>query len=164
MKFKAALLGLFLIPGGAVTAQEPSEWEWTLAPYLWATNAGLDLSVNDQEVVGAEADFSDLVDKVDTVLLGYLEARKGRWGAFIDTVFFDLSDNKSVPVGAGGPIPGDLYADARITLPGPGMTEVPIQMGPAETDLMLDGRTRMNQPGTAAVTLSGPMLGLMFKF
>ena len=179
LKFSTAVLGVLLMTSGTAVAQESDQWEWTLAPYLWATDAGLDLSVSDQEAFGGNADFKDLLDKVDTAFMGRFEGRKGRWGVYLDTIYLDLSDNRSIPVGAGGPVLGDLNVaagmklklydaggiyrvsapgaavrfdvlaglryvdqdvDALITLPGPGMTELSIQTGPTETDVMLGGR------------------------
>lgn len=179
VKLTIGVFALFLAVAGTAVAQESDPWEWTLAPYLWATDAGLDLSVSGQEAFGGDADFIDLLDKLDMAFMGHFEGRKGRWGMYLDTVYFDLSDSQSIPVGAGGPVLGDLAVaagmklklydaggiyrvsapgaavrfdvlagvryvdlnvDALITLPGPAMTTLSIQTGPAETDVMLGGR------------------------
>lgn len=77
MKIKVyALIALFMISGVA-EAQEPAEREWTVAPYLWASSVGLDLSVAGETSIGGDAAFSDLLDKVDTAFMGRLESRKG---------------------------------------------------------------------------------------
>jgi hypothetical protein len=90
--------------------------EWTIAPYLWASGVSLDLTVNDDMTIGGDAAFKDLVDKLDTAFMGHLEGRKGRWGMYLDTIYLDLSDRTLVSVGPGGPILGDLEADASMKM------------------------------------------------
>jgi hypothetical protein len=103
----------------ALTVASPAHaenWEWTIAPYLWASDVGLDLSINDNVDIGGDAAFKDLLDKVDTVFMGHFEGRNNRWGMYLDTIYLDLSDSKSVSVGPGGPILGDLTADAGMKM------------------------------------------------
>lgn len=179
VKRRAYLLALVAAAAGVAEAQEKEPWEWTIAPYLWASDVSLDLTVRDDTTIGGNAAFRDLLDKVDSVFMGHFEGRKGRWGLYLDTIYLDLSDSKSVSVGPGGPILGDLTADAgmkmklydagglyrlgetggnlefdllvgvryidvdvdaSLTLPGPGMGRIDISTGPSETDLMLGAR------------------------
>ena len=260
MTFKATVLTLLILPAGLAEAQEAT-WDWTVAPYLWASSVGLDLAVADDTTIGGDAAFKDLLDKVDTAFMGHLEARKGAWGMYLDTIYLDLSESKSVAIGPGGPILGDLGADARmkmkiydaggayrlskpddgvqvdvlgglryiavdvdalLTLPGPVLDPVDIRTGPSETDLMvgvraigrfaqrwhwalrgdlsfggsegtynglaslgytfgesdlftmtlgyrymsieMDGTTQRNNRSSADISLSGPVLGFIFKF
>lgn len=116
MKSKAIILSVLISVAGTAEAQDSGQWEWTLAPYLWASDVGLDLTINDDTTIGGQAAFSDLLDKVDMVFMGRLEARKGRWGMYLDTIYMDLSDSKTVAVGPGGPILGDLRADAAMKM------------------------------------------------
>jgi hypothetical protein len=116
MKAKAILLAALVGLVGTAEAQDSAQWEWTLAPYLWASDVGLDLTINDDTTIGGDAEFADLLDKVDSVFMGHLEARKGRWGMYLDTIYLDLSENKSVAVGPGGPILGDLAADVGMKM------------------------------------------------
>jgi hypothetical protein len=179
MKIKAIYLAFLLLPASLAEAQEPEKWNWTVAPYLWASSVGLDLTIADDTAIGGDAAFSDLLDKVDTVFMGHLEARKGSWGMYLDTIYLDLSESKSAAVGPGGPILGDLNATARMKMkvydagatyrlskpdadvhldllgglryiavdvdallssPGPILDPVDIRTGPSETDLMLGVR------------------------
>ena len=56
-----AVLSLVLwLPAG-----EAAAWEWTVVPYLWASDVGLDLNVAGNDVIGANVEFKDLVDKLD---------------------------------------------------------------------------------------------------
>ena len=116
MKLKTTALALLLSATGIAEAQDADAWEWTIAPYLWASDVGLDLTVNDDTNLGGEAAFRDIMDKVDSVFMGHFEARKGRWGMYLDTIYLDLGESKSVPVGPGGPILDDLQADAAMKM------------------------------------------------
>ena len=73
---RTLLFIVILVLAGTAMAQESDQWEWTVAPYIWAIDVGLDLSVSDQEVIGGDADFKDLVDKLDTVFLGISRGAK----------------------------------------------------------------------------------------
>jgi hypothetical protein len=179
MRHKAYVAAFVLATASVAEAQENEQWDWTIAPYLWASDVGLDLTVNDDATIGGDAAFRDLLDKVDNVFMGHFEGRKGHWGMYLDTIYLDLGESKVVSVGPGGPILGDLAADAgmkmklfdagglyrlsepgadvqfdllagvryidadvdlSLTLPGPGMRPLEITTGPSETDLMLGAR------------------------
>ena len=116
MKYRTTLLALALSTSGLAEAQESSGWDWTVAPYLWAADVGLDLAIGDDVNLGGEAAFRDVLDKVDTVFMGHFEGRKGRWGLYLDTIYLDLGESKTLAVGPGGPILGDLEADASMKM------------------------------------------------
>ena len=116
MKQKTIVLATLLSMAGVAEARDSDAWEWTVAPYLWASDVGLDLTINDDTNLGGEAAFRDILDKVDTVFMGHFEGRKGRWGMYLDTIYLDLGESKTVAVGPGGPILGDLEADAAMKM------------------------------------------------
>jgi hypothetical protein len=95
---------------------QADDWEWTIAPYLWASGVELDLTINDNVEIGGDATFKNILDKVDTVLMGHFEGRKGRWGMYLDTIYLDLSDSARVSVGPGGPILRELAADTGMKM------------------------------------------------
>jgi hypothetical protein len=115
MRLTAFLVAALFGASGTVCAQD-SGWDWTIAPYLWAADVNLDMTINDDTSIGGGADFADILDKLDSSFMGHLEARKGHWGLFFDTIYMDLSDSNQVSVGPGGPILGDLTADTGMTL------------------------------------------------
>ncbi len=104
------VLGLAL-GSSAVRAQE---LEWTVAPYLWAADVGLDLRLNGDPALGVDVPFSDLVDKLDSAIMLHAEGRGENFGAYVDFITLDLSDSSVTPIGPGGPILGDLAVDARL--------------------------------------------------
>jgi hypothetical protein len=85
-----------------------NEWEFIFAPYVWG--ASLD---GDATVRGLESDvdigFDDLLEDLELAWQMHLEARKGKWGAFVDTIYMALSDE--VDVG-----PFDVDADVEFAL------------------------------------------------
>ena len=58
-------------------AGNASAAEWTIAPYVWATDVKFSAKVNDAGI-GGEVDFADLLDKLDTGFMGHFEGRNER--------------------------------------------------------------------------------------
>lgn len=90
--------------------------DWTIAPYFWASDVGLDVVVNNDPVIGTDVPLSDLIDKLDGVFMGHFEGRGERFGVFVDTIYLSLADSNVIPIGPGGPIVGDLMIDMNLTL------------------------------------------------
>lgn len=90
--------------------------DWTIAPYFWGSGVVLDVTVNDDPVIGADVPLSDLIDKLDGVFMGHFEGRGERFGVFVDTIYLSLADSNVIPIGPGGPIIGDLTTDMSLTL------------------------------------------------
>jgi hypothetical protein len=66
------------------------DWNWSVTPYVWAAGITADVAINDQEVLGGEVDFSDLLDDTDGAFMLHVEARRDRIGVFGDLVYTDL--------------------------------------------------------------------------
>lgn len=111
-----ATLALALVFAGATGSANADGLTWTVAPYLWASDVGLDLAVNDEDLLGGTAEFSDLVDKLDTALMAHIEASGERFGGYLDLIYIDLSDDRTINLGpgAGDPNLGDLAVDANL--------------------------------------------------
>jgi len=90
--------------------------DWTIAPYFWGSSVGLDVTINDDPVIGTDVPLSDLLDKQDGVFMGHFEGRGERFGLFVDTIYLSLADSNVIPIGPGGPILGDLTTDMKMTL------------------------------------------------
>jgi hypothetical protein len=87
--------------------------EWTIAPYLWGPDVGLDAGLGDG---GTEIPLSDLIDKLEMAFMGHVEVRNDKWGGFFDMIYLDLADSTTLDLGPGGPILGELAIDADLTL------------------------------------------------
>lgn len=124
------------VPGSA----DAAELEWTIAPYIWGTDVGMDLVVNDEPGLGVEVPFSDVVDKLEMAFMGHAEVRGERFGGFFDMFYADLGDTQTIPLGE--PINDDVVVDAglkmqiyelgglyRMGRPDPGKVEVDFLLG-----------------------------------
>ncbi len=72
------------------TVHVGDDWEFVVAPYLWMAGMIGDVTVKgtDSEV---DAGFSDILDSLDAAFLGYIEARKGKWGFYTDASYLKLA-------------------------------------------------------------------------
>ena len=84
-----------LLSVGMVEAQTVERWEWSITPYLWATDISEDLILDGTIVGGGDTEFNDLVDKLDTSLQLHFEGIKNRWGMFADLNYVELSDTET---------------------------------------------------------------------
>ncbi len=103
---RSAILGLgvlalvLALPGTA----SASDWKWSLTPYFWASQIGLDVSVNDKDFIDQKVSVSDLVDKLDFAFQVDLQGMRGRHGFLLDVSYFNLGGDErhrtlSGPVG-----------------------------------------------------------------
>lgn len=109
------LLGCaFATPRAEAQDGRGDAWQFEATPYVWG--AGLDGTLKivgrPQSGVEVQQDFSDLWRVLDFAAMGAFEARKGKWGALFDGVYFKVSDEGSV-TGPRGFV--SLSADATVT-------------------------------------------------
>jgi len=86
-----------LLPQVAM-ADDEAKLNWSVTPYLWASQTRLSLELNDQKLGGDTISFNDLLDQLDTAFMVNMEAGKGRWSAFADLTYLRTSDNQQRPV------------------------------------------------------------------
>ncbi len=108
-----ALAGLLAGLGPLGAAQAADEWEVAVTPYLWATGMKGDTQAGRLPKTSVDMKFSDIMDTLDFGLMGQLEARKNRWGVFVDAIYMKLSDSAEASPAVLGGSP-DLHAKARI--------------------------------------------------
>jgi hypothetical protein len=97
----AALATLLLAGSGEALA---GDWSWSVTPYLWATDVGVDVAIDDVDVVSQEIPIEELVKDVETIAQVRVEARHGAFGLFADLFDVTLSDDAAtiaLPNGAG---------------------------------------------------------------
>jgi hypothetical protein len=99
--FTAALAACAL---AGATAASASDWKWTVTPYAWATDVGVDGQVHDRQVVDETIPVQSLLEDLDTIAQVRLEAQKGAHGLYLDLFDVNLSDDATtiaLPGGAG---------------------------------------------------------------
>ena len=99
---RQATLGSLLCVASLVSPQVEAadgEWEWIVAPYIWAVSVGTDLQRDVPPVGGASNDnnFDDIVDKIDGAFLIHAEGQTENWGMFTDFIFLGLADENDRP-------------------------------------------------------------------
>jgi hypothetical protein len=146
------------------TAQPPaaasSDWEWTIAPYVWAAGVSLDVEANGNLVLGGDATFPDILDKLDIAGMLHFEARQGPAGLLVDGLYLSLSDESSSSGNA--PIPNGTMADTNLKMgiyelggfyrPGGGKTGFDFLFGARDVDVSQN--TDVTFPGPLGVTTS----------
>jgi len=76
----------------------PSEWEFEIAPYLWATSLKTDVSLGPISVT-SDACFTDLLKDLDFAAMMRFEGRKDRWGFYLEGMYVNLNDDGRAKVG-----------------------------------------------------------------
>ena len=165
-KFTVASIVLLTILAVSPRQSNAADLDWTIAPYLWLSDVGLDVFVNSDPTIGTDVPFSDLVDKLDGAFMGHVEVSGEKFGAYFDSIFINLSDNSVVSVGPGGPILGDLTIDMDLSMtvlelagfyrmgsPEPGSGAFDILLGGRQVDL--EQNLNIVLPGPGATPLDG---------
>lgn len=91
-----------LLCGAAEAAA--SDWQWSITPYVWATDVGVDVTLDDRKVLDKEIEFKDLLEDLDTATQVHIEAQRGAHGVMFDLFDVQLSEDDSriaLPVAGG---------------------------------------------------------------
>jgi hypothetical protein len=82
----------------AVAAGSDSDWRWTVAPYLWASD--IDITIKDQGTLvgGSSADFENLVGQTEigVQLIAEGGPKGGNWSVFTDVTYFEIADDDTI--------------------------------------------------------------------
>jgi hypothetical protein len=100
----------------ALSASASAEdWKWSVTPYIWATDVGVDARVHDQDLVNVTIPFEDLVEDIKFVAQVRAEAMHGEHGLSLDLFTVSMSDDSGrmpLPNGSGA----ELALDTRIDM------------------------------------------------
>jgi hypothetical protein len=64
----------------------PEEWQFTVAPYLWALQLDGDVTI-DGHKAKVDMGFDDILNDLNVAFMIDIEARKDRWGFFINPLY-----------------------------------------------------------------------------
>ena len=75
------------------------DWQWMVAPYGWFPTIGTDLQRTEPPAGGisTDAEFDDVIDKLDGAFLIHAEGQNEHWGMFTDFMFLGLADEDDRP-------------------------------------------------------------------
>jgi len=91
------LLALLVSPVGGF-AGNSDEWVVTGTSYLWMTGMeGKVATVPPAPPAELDVSFSDVMSNLDIALMGFLEARKGRFGVFGEVFYVGISTDARTP-------------------------------------------------------------------
>lgn len=74
-------------------AQGSDSINWSITPYLWASDTKADLLVRGVAIGGEKIAFDDLMDVIDTAGMVHVEGGKGNWSLFADVTYLSMSDS-----------------------------------------------------------------------
>ncbi len=97
-----------LVAPQAAAQSSSSEWQFAVAPYLWAAGMDGSMAIANQEV-DVDVPFSDILDNLDFALMGHFDMRNERWVLSSDLVFVDLEHSEDL-------IEGTVKAGLELTL------------------------------------------------
>ena len=83
-----------------------NKWEFQFVPYLWFASLKGQVGVGDR-VADVDADFGDIIDKLNFGFMAAFEARKGRLGLFSDLLYLKVSAENATP--------GALFSSVKLT-------------------------------------------------
>ncbi len=83
---------------GGNTAGADDGWHFRLAVPIWIPGMSGDMTVRGHELSGGSGE-GDLASTLDFAATFHFEMEKGRWGAFVDTMYLALSDDKDLRTG-----------------------------------------------------------------
>jgi hypothetical protein len=77
----------------ALPAHAAEDWDWIVAPYVWAASIDTDLETRTPpSSASSDNSFGDILDKLDGLLQIHIEGQGDRFGAFADFTYLGLSD------------------------------------------------------------------------
>ncbi len=104
---------VILVAPQAAAQSSANEWQFAIAPYLWAAGMDGTLTIVDQEQ-DVDVPFSTIIDNLDLAFMGHFDMRNDRWVLGSDLIFVDLEHSEDVS-SEGHPL-GTVTAGMDMTL------------------------------------------------
>lgn len=119
----AAVLMVLLLSSGVIAQQDADKadgWQFGVSIYGWfpaiTGNTVFSPEGSDSEF---EVDIENILENLESVLMGSVDVRKGAWGVFTDAIYMDVGDSGKASVdGSIGPsaVPTNVTADVDFDL------------------------------------------------
>ncbi len=111
--FKHLLFAIVVSGLGWSLPATASDWQWTVVPYVWATDTTADVSIDPYLDMESTVTFDELVDNLEVGGQFHVEAARNKWAFFLDFTYLLASDDQDLPDGS--PPLGGANIDAEIT-------------------------------------------------
>jgi len=156
---------LLTLAGTDASAAADRVIQWSITPYIWATDTTYKLKSDGESIGSGEIDFGDLMDTLDASFQVVAEAgfAESRWSAFVDLTYLSTSDDETFDIDGIGTARLDtdseqVYVDAAIAFwPWRDVSGFNVYGGIRYTDL--DDRTTVDLTDPIAVRLGRIRLG-----
>ena len=125
-------------PGAAYVEPAPVDpWKFSFTPYGWLTGINGNVTARGH-TVDVDESFIEIAEKSDSfaALMGYFEARKGRFGFFTDAVWADLG------------FPGHVNYDINKSVSGNPFARLPDFKGTIKGNLDINARAQLDYQST----------------
>ena len=163
--------------GTVASPARAADWEWTLTPYLWATDYGVDVSIKDEPAFGTDIAFSDLFDKLEFAFPIHFEGQRGKSGIFLDLMYIKLDESQTTAWHPHLPDGSNVQAGVKQTLfeaggfyrPSGGANGLDILYGVRVIDFKMDIDITAPSPSTTTArasssdTFTDGFLGLRYN-
>lgn len=93
--FALLVTNAFAVASWADEPKKTDDWEFAVNPYVWFLFLDGDITVKGQ-TQRASVKFGDIFKDINFAVMVEAEARKGRVGGFVNTIFGALGDDKTV--------------------------------------------------------------------
>lgn len=159
---KNRLLGALI----AVAASAPAaaeDWNFSVTPYVWATDVGVDVTVRDRTLVDAEIPFNDLLKDLQSAVILRADAMRGAHGIAIDLFNVTVADDSArvaLPDGSGA----ELALDAEIGMTLLDVAGVYDPAGDGQGLALLYGARLVGQREDITATIEGGEAGATRRF
>jgi hypothetical protein len=121
-------------PGASYVEPQPvNPWKFSFTPYGWFTGVNGNVTARGH-TVDVDESFIEIAEKSDSfaALMGYFEARKGRWGLFTDALWADLG------------FPGHLNYDINRSVSGNPFARLPDFKATIKGNLKINGNAQLD--------------------
>ena len=125
-------------PGASYVEPQPiNPWKFSFTPYGWFTGINGNVTARGH-TVDVDESFIEIAEHADSfaALMGYFEARKGRWGFFTDAVWADLG------------FPGHLNYDVNRSASGNPFARLPDFKGTIKGKLKINANAQLDYQET----------------
>ncbi len=92
LPFVALIHLLMLGAFSTASAQNSDSTQWSVTPYIWATDTTVDLTFRDTNIGAGDISFGDLLDILDAAFMLHVESGGDNWTAFGDFTYLKTSD------------------------------------------------------------------------
>ena len=82
----------FVLFAANANAQASDATQWSITPYIWATDTTVDLTFRDTNIGAGDISFGDLLDVLDAAFMVHIEGGGGNWSTFGDFTYLKTSD------------------------------------------------------------------------